>query len=124
MSVREEIGQANRRFMDTFGKGDAQGVAALYTDDGQLLPTGGDVVTGHEAIAGFWSGAMEMGIAGAELDTRELDELGDTAIEVGRYTLHSSGQEVLDEGKYLVVWKKDGDAWKLHRDIWNTSRAE
>jgi ketosteroid isomerase-like protein len=26
-------------------------------------------------------------------------------------------------GKYIVVWKKDGDAWRLHRDIWNTDPA-
>jgi hypothetical protein len=21
----------------------------------------------------------------------------------------------------LVIWKRDGDDWKLHRDIWNSS---
>jgi ketosteroid isomerase-like protein len=28
-------------------------------------------------------------------------------------------------GKYVVVWKKDGDGmWRLHRDIWNTGAAQ
>lgn len=26
-----------------------------------------------------------------------------------------------DQGKYVVLWKKEKDGWKLHRDIWNTS---
>ena len=27
-----------------------------------------------------------------------------------------------DEGKYVVVWKKQEDgSWKLHRDIWNSN---
>ena len=28
---------------------------------------------------------------------------------------------VADHGKFMVVWKRVGDEWKLHRDIWNTS---
>jgi ketosteroid isomerase-like protein len=28
---------------------------------------------------------------------------------------------VADAGKYIVIWKKDGGTWKLHRDIWTTS---
>jgi ketosteroid isomerase-like protein len=26
-----------------------------------------------------------------------------------------------DRGKYIVVWKRDGGQWRLHRDSWNTS---
>jgi len=25
------------------------------------------------------------------------------------------------DGKYVVIWKRDGGQWKIHRDIWNTS---
>lgn len=28
---------------------------------------------------------------------------------------------VADRGKYIVVWKRVGGKWLLHRDIWNTS---
>jgi hypothetical protein len=28
---------------------------------------------------------------------------------------------VLDNGKYVVIWKQKGDRWKLHPDIWNSS---
>ena len=31
------------------------------------------------------------------------------------------GQSVTDIGKYLVVWKREGGAWRLHIDIWNTN---
>jgi ketosteroid isomerase-like protein len=46
---------------------------------------------------------------------------GDTAVEVGRYTLSGEGGQVLDTGKYVVIWKKEDDAWRYHRDIWNSS---
>jgi hypothetical protein len=29
--------------------------------------------------------------------------------------------KVLDRGKYVVIWKRDGAAWRIHRDIWNSS---
>jgi len=32
------------------------------------------------------------------------------------------GGQVADEIKYIVVWKHEGGEWKLHRDIWNSSR--
>jgi uncharacterized protein (TIGR02246 family) len=107
--------------MRAFAGGDATGVADLYTAGGQLLPSHSDVISGHEAITAFWKGAMEMGIASAALESVELSDLGDTAIETGHYTLAGSDGGVMDQGKYLVVWKNEDGAWKLHRDIWNTS---
>ena len=26
------------------------------------------------------------------------------------------------KARYLVVWKREGGSWKLHRDIWNPER--
>ncbi len=43
------IAEVNKTFMRAFEKGDAAGVAALYTDDGQVLPPGSDIITGKEA---------------------------------------------------------------------------
>lgn len=122
-AVKDTIAGRNEIFMKTFDNGDAAGVAALYTAEGELLPPGADAVVGQEAIAAFWTMVMGMGIASARLETVELDDQGDTAIEIGRYTLGTAGGEVADEGKYLVVWKNRGGEWKLHRDIWNTSRS-
>jgi hypothetical protein len=62
-----------------------------------------------------------MGIASATLETAELEGFENTAVEVGRYTLRAEGDQVLDQGKYIVIWKYDGSTWKLHRDIWNTN---
>ena len=105
----------------TYARGDAEGMGKLYTTGGQLLPTNSDFVTGNEAIQAFWQAVMDMGIKTAELETVELEGHGDTAIEVGRYALGGDGGQVLDKGKYIVIWKQEGGQWKLHRDIWNTS---
>ena len=78
-----------------FGQGDSEGIAGLYTEDGMLLPTGSDPVTGKPAIQAFWQGAMDMGIKGLGLEIVELEDHGSTAIEVGNYTLSSEGRTFL-----------------------------
>ncbi len=120
-TVKDAIAIANEAFMEVFSHGDASGVADLYTAEGQIIPPNSDTISGHDGIQAFWQGAIDMGIKSAHLSTVELDECGsETAVETGTYEL-GDGTNVMDHGKYLVVWKLDGGTWKLHRDIWNTS---
>jgi uncharacterized protein (TIGR02246 family) len=119
--IREAIVAANGNFMEAFNSGDAAGVAALYTAEGQLLPGNSDFVTGTQAIQEFWQGAMDMGINSVKLETIEVEGTGKTAYEVGKYQLFAEGNQMLDQGKYIVIWTQVNDQWKLHRDIWNTS---
>jgi ketosteroid isomerase-like protein len=120
--IRSAIMAANDKFMTTFSRGDAAGIAALYTGNGQLLPPNSDFVAGKQAIQTFWQGAMNMGIKAARLDTIEVEGHGNTANEVGKFTLQGEAGQVLDTGKYVVIWKHEAGQWKLYRDIWNSSR--
>jgi uncharacterized protein (TIGR02246 family) len=119
--VNAAIAAANLKFMEAFARQDAAGMAGMYTADGQLMPANSDFVSGTSAIEQFWGGAMGMGIRTAKLETVELEAHGETAVEVGKYTLGGDEGQTLDQGKYVVVWKNDGGTWKLHRDIWTTS---
>ena len=119
--THDAIVDANKDFVSAFGKGDAAGVAALYTENGQILPANVGVITGREGIGGFWQAVMNMGIKSARLETVEVEEFGETAWEIGKYTLCGAKEQVLDSGKYLVIWKNDAGHWRLHRDIWTTS---
>ena len=119
--IRDAIAAANGNFMATFKRGDTAGMAALYTEKGQLLPPNSDFVAGREAIKAVWQSVMEMGIKDAKLETVELEVHGDTAIEVGKYALSGEGGQVMDSGKFVVIWKQEGGRWRLHRDIWTSS---
>ena len=52
----------------------------------------------------------------------DLEVDGNMAYELGTYTL-SGEAGPLDNGKYVVVWKRTGGEWKWHRDIWNSNKA-
>jgi len=121
--LRADIIAANKQFMEAFGRRDAAGLASLYTMKGQLLPPNGEVVAGRDAIRTFWQSAMDLGLTEARLEPVEVEAYGETAVEVGKYTLRAGRGQVADTGKYVVIWKTESGTWKLHRDIWNTSQA-
>ena len=121
VDIREAIASANENFMDTFSQRDAAGMADLYTDDGQVLPPNSDVVMGKEAIQTFWQALMDMGIRQANLQLGEVEKQGNLAFEVSKFTLVGAAGQVLDQGKYIVIWKQENGQWKLHRDIFNSS---
>jgi ketosteroid isomerase-like protein len=93
----------------------------MYTDDAQVMPPNADIIQGPAAIQAMWKSLMDVGLKGMDIDTLEVDDLGDTAIEVARFALYGPDRQVLDRGKYIVVWKRKGSEWKLHRDIFNSS---
>lgn len=119
LDVRPEIEAANRAFVAMFARGDAAALAAQYTASGQVLPAHKEVVSGTAAITHFWAHIFGMGLTEATLATQEVEAHDDTAYEVGRYTM-MAGDQVADAGKYVVIWKREGGAWRIHRDIWTT----
>jgi len=78
-------------------------------------------LSGKGALQAFWQAAMDMGRKTVRLEIVEAEGHGDTAIEIGKYTLSWEAGNVMDRGKYVVIWKQEGGQWKLHRDIWNSS---
>jgi ketosteroid isomerase-like protein len=115
------IEAANAKFSADFAKGDANAVASHYSAAAWAFPPNGEITKGREAIAKLWKGAMDGGVKEVKLATLEVEAHGDTAHEVGTYVLSGDGGKQLDNGKYVVVWKREGGQWKIHRDIWNTS---
>jgi ketosteroid isomerase-like protein len=119
--LRDEIMAANQGFMDAFKRGDPAAVAACYTSGARLLPPNLQAIEGPEGIREMWTQLISMGIKSIELETLEVEGAGDSAWEQGRYTLRGAGG-VMDVGKYIVIWKREGGQWKLHRDMWNSSQ--
>lgn len=119
--VHDVISAANETFMAAFNRGDAAGLAALYTENGQALPPNSDFVTGRQAIQTFWQALFDRGIQAANLEIGEVERCGETIFEVSQYTLKTAEGQVVDQGKYVVIWKQENGQWKLHRDIFNSS---
>jgi uncharacterized protein (TIGR02246 family) len=120
-AIWSAIEAADQKLVSAFGRGDAAGIAQLYTEDGQILPPQSEPITGRHGIQAFWQGAMDMGVKAAKLESVEVEGHGDSAVEIGKYELYAAGQQRVDHGKYVVIWKREQGEWMLWRDIWNTS---
>jgi len=121
-AVRAAVEAGNKKFSAAVTKGDAAALASLYTTDAEAFPPNSDFVKGRAAIQAMWKGVLDTGVTGAELATTEVEAQGTFASEVGTYVIKLKDGTVADRGKYVVVWKKVGGQWLLHRDIWNTSQ--
>jgi ketosteroid isomerase-like protein len=121
-NVRSVIDANEAKFSTFFAKGDVQSVSDLYSSTGKVLPPNGEIIEGRAKIKDFWQSVWESGVKKLETKITEIIGSGNSVSEVGTYTLYGSKNEVLDEGKYIVVWKKEGRSWMMFRDIWNSSR--
>ena len=123
-AVRRGIEETNRRFEGAFAGGDpASAMREVYTADARVLPPDAEMVRGRDSIAQFWTAAaQQLGVQRVQLETMELEPMGDHAYEIGRATLTlAGGQQVT--GKYVVIWRQEDGRWKLHVDIWNMTPA-
>ena len=102
--IKGQIEAANLVFCAAFAASDATALAACYTPDAQVFPTGMDVVSGTAAIEAFWKGAMGGPVKKLALITIEAEQHGDTAIEVGRAEFFGATGEILDTAKFIVIW--------------------
>jgi ketosteroid isomerase-like protein len=122
--ARSHIDETLVQFVNAFNGGDGAAVAALYTEDAELLPPNSAPVRGRQAIQDFWQGAIDAGMTLESLGAIEVEAQGHMAAEVGAFVLNvpgENGQITSVGGKYIVVWRRDGHTWRLHKDIWNTN---
>ena len=117
--INDAIATAVRSFSDAFTRQDPVAIAAMYTTDATLLPPDSEMMRGRDAIQNFWQGAMNMGIKEASLETVSVESRDDLAYEVGKFRMSMEVDAASMTGKYVVVWKVEGDAWRMHVDIWN-----
>lgn len=121
--LKETIMAGDAAWSAAFAKGDAAGVAAIYTANGQILAAGSDPVKGTAALTKFIQSVFDEGVSTATLTTLEVVGQGRYATEVGSYVLKDKSGKELDHGKYMELWRLEKGEWKLHRDIFNSSVA-
>ena len=103
---------------------DAGGIAALYAEDGAVMPPNAPIGKGRAAVQPTWASMMQT--PGFDLtfvpEQIIVSSAGDMALDRGTYRLvvAPDGSAQTDTGKYVVVWRKIGSEWKVAADIFNS----
>ena len=99
--IRAAIQTVNSSLVAALQRGDAAGMAALYTENAQLLPPNSDIMGGRAAIQAFWQAVIGMGVTGGSLESLEVEVCEDGAHEVGRYTMEAGRRSVEAAPRHL-----------------------
>ena len=59
--VQAAITATHQQLIASFAERDGASIAAIYTENGQLLPAYSTPITGQAAIRAFWEGCIDMG---------------------------------------------------------------
>ena len=121
-SAREEIGATYKTIEKAFQDGNADLIAASYTEDAEWFAPEARVVKGRLAIGRAWKEVGGSGEAGSRLriDVVEVDQDENRANEVGRFTISAPDGDVLTAGTYMAVWARQSDGtWKARREMFN-----
>ena len=103
---------------------DAAGIAALYAEDGAVMPPNAPIGKGRGAVQQTWASMMRT--PGFDLtfapEQIVVSSSGDMALDRGTYslTIAPEGTTQTDTGKYVVVWRKIGREWRAAADIFNS----
>jgi ketosteroid isomerase-like protein len=119
----DAIKEAAREFSAAYLRGDADALVALYTADAVIFPERSEAISGHDALRRYWTRRP------GQKMTRHV--LIPTRVEIdGRHAYDHGIYEIAGEregkawgpvrGKYLVVWRREPDGWKMQLDMWNS----
>jgi|GEM_PF-388698 len=135
-SVESDAEALVRRYLSAYNAQDPVALAALYAEDGLLLPPNGGPVRGREAIKNYWTNSGRRGLS---FDILQKDVCGEAGFFVGRYqaretsrgefqlaheplALLSNPRRQPEHGNFVLCVKRgETGSWRIAADMWNTS---
>jgi len=129
LSSADEAGirSADSAFMAAANAGDAEGIAAVYAEEGSLLAPNLPPQKGRDAVKAFWGGFLDAYTVRFEVVSDTIEGRGDLAYNQGHYRFTAVPKAkgvpgVADEGKFVEILKKQADgSWKYVVDMYSSN---
>lgn len=123
--ARKAIAESNAIYFESFVKNDASIFVNRYAKDGCILAPNTPMMCGPEAAAGFFKGAYnDFGLRNGKFITTAIYGDGKEYVtEEGLWQSFDASGKLFDDGKFLVLWKKTPEGWKMFRDSFSSNRS-
>lgn len=125
---KEAIDGTRKDYVEAWRAGNAAAVTVLYDDLGMVLYPNTPAVQGKAEILAYFQGFFgEYAQTEFELASDEVEVVGPWAFDRGSYrwkgTPREGGGPLVDQGKYLVILKRQVDgSWRVYRAMDNSDR--
>ena len=122
--AQRSIAKANAIYFELYAKNDGS-ILNLYTNDACLLPPNAPAICGREALAKDFKDTYAAGtVKSGKFTTLNIYGDGHQYVtEEGLWQVYGADGKLIDEGKFLKLWKKTKEGWKMFRDSFNSDRA-
>jgi ketosteroid isomerase-like protein len=122
--AKKAIAASNEIYFQAFAKGDSSLFIDRYAKDCWIMPPNAPALCGADAPHEFFKTVYyKFGLRNGKFIT--IDVFGDGVefvTEEGFWQSFDADNKMFDNGKFLVLWKKTPDGWKMFRDSFSSDR--
>lgn len=119
---KERILKNSAAFSQAYMNKDAEAIANFYSEDAKIFPSNSVIISGRAAIKKRWGFVKGLSDPYHKVTPSEIKVFNNYAYDYGYYegsSIGKDGKENPFKGKYVIVWKKIENDWKIYLDIWN-----
>jgi ketosteroid isomerase-like protein len=123
--ARKAIAESNAIYFESFAKNDPSIFINRYAKDACILAPNTPMMCGGDAVANFFKVAYnDIGLRGGKFITTAIYGDGKEYVtEEGLWQSFDATGKLFDDGKFLVLWKKTPEGWKMFRDSFSSNRS-
>lgn len=122
--AKKAIAASNSIYFQSFEKNDSSIFIARYAEDCRILAPDMSPVDGHAGALRFFRLAYDkIGLRNGKFITTAVYGDGrEYVTEEGVWQSFDARHVLFDNGKFLVLWKKTPQGWKMFRDSFSSDR--
>jgi ketosteroid isomerase-like protein len=122
--AKKAIAESNAIYFESFVKNDSSIFINRYAKDACIMAPNAVQIFGRDAAAKFFRAAYSnYGMRNGKFITTAVYGDGvEFVTEEGLWQSFNAKGELFDDGKFLVLWKKTPEGWKMFRDSFSSNR--
>ena len=124
--VKKAIAESNAIYFESFAKNYPSIFVNRYAADACIMAPNTPLMCGREEAEKFFRMAYdEIGLRNGKFITTAIYGDGKEYVtEEGTWQSFDANGKLFDDGKFLVLWKKTPDGWKMFRDSFSSNRIQ
>ena len=122
LAAKKAIEKSNSIYFALYAKNDGS-ILNLYTDDACQLPPNAPPICGRVALKKDFDDTFAAGKvkSGKFTTTNVYGDGKEYVTEEGTWQVFSPDGKLLDDGKYMKLWKLTKTGWKTFRDMFSSN---